>query len=74
MWYCGERTRLGTSVTVQTGAGQVGATTSQIFAQIQENRWGGQGSFCGREPSYSIPGSRPEGQALLLVGTTIQGS
>ena len=87
-----------TSVTVQTGAGQVDTTTSQISAQIQREQMenlplngrnfeqlillapgvqpvttGGQGSFYGREPSYSIAGSRPEGQALLLDGTTIQG-
>jgi hypothetical protein len=87
-----------TSVTVQTGAGQVDTTTSQISAQIQREQMenlplngrnfeqlillapgvqpvttGGRGSFYGREPSYSIAGSRPEGQALLLDGTTIQG-
>ena len=70
-----------TSVTVQTGAGQVDTTTSQISAQIQREQMenlplngrnfeqlillapgvqpvttGGQGSFYGREPSYSIAG------------------
>ena len=34
---------------------------------------GVQGSFYGRAPSYSISGSRPEGQELLLDGATIQG-
>jgi hypothetical protein len=34
MRYRGERTRLGTSVTLQAGARQVGTTTSQTFVQI----------------------------------------
>jgi Carboxypeptidase regulatory-like domain/TonB-dependent Receptor Plug Domain len=34
---------------------------------------GVQNSFYGRAPSYSISGSRPEGQELLLDGATIQG-
>src|SRR5208337_3847832 len=40
---------------------------------VQAVNSGGQGSFYGRAPSYSISGSRPEGQELLLDGATIQG-
>ena len=40
---------------------------------VQAVTTGGQGSFYGRAPSYSISGSRPEGQELLLDGATIQG-
>lgn len=40
---------------------------------VQTVTTGTQGSFYGRAPSYSIAGSRPEGQALLLDGTNIQG-
>jgi hypothetical protein len=39
---------------------------------VQAVTTGGQGSFYGRAPSYSISGSRPEGQELLLDGATIQ--
>jgi len=40
---------------------------------VQSVTTGVQNSFYGREPSYSIAGSRPEGQELLLDGATIQG-
>jgi outer membrane receptor protein involved in Fe transport len=40
---------------------------------VQSVTTGAQSSFYGREPSYSIAGSRPEGQELLLDGATIQG-
>ena len=40
---------------------------------VQAVTSGGQGSFYGRAPAYSISGSRPEGQELLLDGATIQG-
>ena len=40
---------------------------------VQTVTTGVQGSFYGREPSYSIAGSRPEGQELLLDGANIQG-
>ncbi len=40
---------------------------------VQAVATGVQGSFYGRAPSYSISGSRPEGQELLLDGATIQG-
>ena len=40
---------------------------------VQSVTTGAQSSFYGREPSYSIAGSRPEGQALLLDGANIQG-
>ncbi len=40
---------------------------------VQAVNTGVQGSFYGRAPSYSIAGSRPEGQELLLDGATIQG-
>lgn len=40
---------------------------------VQSVTTGAQGSFYGRAPSYSIAGSRPEGQELLLDGATIQG-
>src|ERR1019366_9077928 len=40
---------------------------------VQAVTTGVQGSFYGRAPSYSISGSRPEGQELLLDGATIQG-
>ena len=40
---------------------------------VQAVTTGAQGSFYGRAPSYSISGSRPEGQELLLDGATIQG-
>ena len=39
---------------------------------VQAVTTGVQGSFYGRAPSYSISGSRPEGQELLLDGATIQ--
>jgi len=41
---------------------------------VQAVTSGVQGSFYGRAPAYSISGSRPEGQQLLLDGATIQGS
>ena len=40
---------------------------------VQSVTTGAQSSFYGREPSYSIAGSRPEGQELLLDGASIQG-
>ncbi|HEV3483345.1 MAG TPA: carboxypeptidase regulatory-like domain-containing protein [Candidatus Acidoferrales bacterium] len=40
---------------------------------VQTVTTGSQSSFYGREPSYSIAGSRPEGQELLLDGANIQG-
>jgi len=40
---------------------------------VQEVTSGAQTSFYGRSPSYSIAGSRPEGQTLLLDGANIQG-
>lgn len=40
---------------------------------VQTVTTGAQSSFYGRAPSYSIAGSRPEGQALLLDGASIQG-
>jgi outer membrane receptor protein involved in Fe transport len=40
---------------------------------VQSVTTGAQTSFYGREPSYSIAGSRPEGQELLLDGANIQG-
>jgi hypothetical protein len=40
---------------------------------VQAVTSGAQDSFYGRAPSYSISGSRPEGQELLLDGATIQG-
>lgn len=40
---------------------------------VQTVTTGTQNSFYGREASYSIAGSRPEGQALLLDGASIQG-
>ncbi len=40
---------------------------------VQSVTTGAQSSFYGREPSYSIAGSRPEGQELLLDGANIQG-
>jgi hypothetical protein len=40
---------------------------------VQAVTTGVQNSFYGRAPSYSISGSRPEGQELLLDGATIQG-
>ncbi len=40
---------------------------------VQAVNTGVQNSFYGRAPSYSISGSRPEGQELLLDGATIQG-
>jgi outer membrane receptor protein involved in Fe transport len=40
---------------------------------VQTVTTGAQTSFYGREPSYSIAGSRPEGQELLLDGANIQG-
>jgi len=40
---------------------------------VQSVTTGTQNSFYGREPSYSIAGSRPEGQELLLDGASIQG-
>ncbi len=40
---------------------------------VQPVTSGVQNSFYGRAPSYSISGSRPEGQELLLDGATIQG-
>lgn len=40
---------------------------------VQTVTTGAQTSFYGREPSYSIAGSRPEGQELLLDGDNIQG-
>jgi outer membrane receptor protein involved in Fe transport len=40
---------------------------------VQAVTTGAQTSFYGRSPSYSIAGSRPEGQELLLDGTDIQG-
>jgi outer membrane receptor protein involved in Fe transport len=40
---------------------------------VQSVTTGTQNSFYGRAPSYSIAGSRPEGQELLLDGATIQG-
>ena len=40
---------------------------------VQPVTTGNQDSFYGRSASYSIAGSRPEGQALLLDGATIQG-
>ena len=40
---------------------------------VQTVTTGAQSSFYGREPSYSIAGSRPEGQELLLDGANIQG-
>jgi Carboxypeptidase regulatory-like domain/TonB-dependent Receptor Plug Domain len=40
---------------------------------VQTVTTGAQTSFYGRESSYSIAGSRPEGQELLLDGANIQG-
>ena len=40
---------------------------------VQSVNTGAQSSFYGRAPSYSVAGSRPEGQELLLDGATIQG-
>jgi Carboxypeptidase regulatory-like domain/TonB-dependent Receptor Plug Domain len=40
---------------------------------VQTVTTGAQSSFYGRAPSYSIAGSRPEGQELLLDGADIQG-
>jgi outer membrane receptor protein involved in Fe transport len=40
---------------------------------VQSLTTGAQSSFYGRESSYSIAGSRPEGQELLLDGANIQG-
>lgn len=40
---------------------------------VQPVTTGSQNSFYGREASYSIAGSRPEGQQLLLDGANIQG-
>ena len=40
---------------------------------VQSVTTGTNNSFYGRENSYSIAGSRPEGQELLLDGATIQG-
>ena len=40
---------------------------------VQTVTSGAQTSFYGREPAFSIAGSRPEGQALLLDGASIQG-
>src|SRR6185437_11349220 len=40
---------------------------------VQSVTTGTMNSFYGRENSYSIAGSRPEGQELLLDGATIQG-
>ena len=40
---------------------------------VQPVTTGTQNSFYGRAASYSIAGSRPEGQELLLDGATIQG-
>ncbi len=40
---------------------------------VQSVTTGTTNSFYGRENSYSIAGSRPEGQELLLDGATIQG-
>jgi hypothetical protein len=40
---------------------------------VQTVTTGAQSSFYGREASYSIAGSRPEGQELLLDGANIQG-
>jgi len=40
---------------------------------VQTITTGTQSSFYGRAPAYSIAGSRPEGQALLLDGVSIQG-
>jgi hypothetical protein len=40
---------------------------------VQTVTTGTQNSFYGRESSYSIAGSRPEGQELLLDGANIQG-
>ncbi len=40
---------------------------------VQSVTTGAQTSFYGRAPSYSVAGSRPEGQELLLDGATIQG-
>src|ERR1700730_7489091 len=40
---------------------------------VQPVTTGTQNSFYGRAPSYSIAGSRPEGQELLLDGANIQG-
>ena len=40
---------------------------------VQAVTTGTQNSFYGRSPSYSVAGSRPEGQELLLDGATIQG-
>jgi outer membrane receptor protein involved in Fe transport len=40
---------------------------------VQAVNTGAQTSFYGRSPSYSVAGSRPEGQELLLDGATIQG-
>lgn len=39
---------------------------------VQQVTSGTQNSFYGRESSYSIAGSRPEGQALVLDGASIQ--
>ena len=40
---------------------------------VQAVTSGAQDSFYGRAPTYSVAGSRPEGQELLLDGATIQG-
>ncbi len=40
---------------------------------VQAVNTGTQNSFYGRSPTYSVAGSRPEGQELLLDGATIQG-
>lgn len=40
---------------------------------VQTVTTGTQSSFYGREPSYSVAGSRPEGQELLLDGANIEG-
>ena len=40
---------------------------------VQQVSTGAQTSFYGRSATYSVAGSRPEGQELLLDGATIQG-
>jgi hypothetical protein len=40
---------------------------------VQTITTGTQNSFYGRSPGYSVAGSRPEGQGLLLDGASIQG-
>jgi len=48
-----------------------GVTTSSTSANTGTAT--ANGMFFGRQPNYSISGSRPEGQALLLDNTNIQG-